>query len=398
MTSSRRIKIMVSAGEASGDAHAAHALEALSERGTNFDSFGMGASKLESIGCHITVDCRELAVIGIVDVLKNYPRFLLRLHKLKVAMKAQKPDLLLIVDYPNFNLKLAEYARQLNIPVLFYISPKVWAWRPGRVPHIGARISHIAVIFPFEVAIYEKAGIPVTYVGNPVVEDAKSDLTRQDACHLLGLDATRPVILLMPGSRKGELERHMAILIESTGQISVECPDCQYVLPVASTIDKEWFNHLLDTTRSAITLDNTSVSLPSISIIEGQSITAMRAADVALVASGTATLETGLMGTPMVVMYKISKINHAIMKRMIQIDDVSLVNIVAERRIVPELIQDDASPTEICRETIQLLKDDKRRERVLDDLAELKQRMGEPGASHRVAALIEDLLNADQLQ
>jgi len=367
MTSSRRINIMVSAGEASGDAHAAHALEALQSRGTGFDSFGMGASHLQAQGCDLVVDCRELAVIGFIDVVKNYPRFMIRLRKLKAAMKARHPDLLLIVDYPNFNLKLAEYARQLNIPVLFYISPKVWASRPGRVPKIGARITHMAVIFPFEVDIYEKAGIPVSYVGNPVVEDAHSSLTRDEACTAHDLDPSRPVILLMPGSRKGELERHMSLLV------------------AANTIDREWFNQLLETAGA------NRASAPPLQIIDGQSITAMRAADVALVASGTATLETGLMGTPMVVLYKVSPLNYAIIKRMINIDDVSLVNIVAQRRIVPELIQDDATAENITKEALMLLDDETHRNQMLDDLAELKLAMGEPGASERVAALIENL-------
>ncbi len=386
MTSSRRINIMVSAGEASGDAHAAHALEALQTRGTDFESFGMGASLLQTQGCDLIVDCRELAVIGFIDVVKNYPRFMIRLRKLKAAMKARRPDLLLIVDYPNFNLKLAEYARQLNIPVLFYISPKVWASRPGRVPKIGARISHMAVIFPFEVDIYEKAGIPVSYVGNPVVEDAHSPLTREEACNALDLDSSRPVILLMPGSRKGELERHMSLLMASTEKLANERPNCQFILPLANTIDREWFNQLLESA------DANLPSAPHLQIVDGQSITAMRAADVALVASGTATLETGLMGTPMVVLYKVSPLNYAIIKRMINIDDVSLVNIVAQRRIVPELIQDDATAENIAAEALLLLNDETRRSQMLHDLAELKLAMGEPGASERVAALIESLV------
>ena len=376
---------MVSAGEASGDAHAAHALEALQSRGTDFESFGMGASLLQTQGCDLIVDCRELAVIGFIDVVKNYPRFMIRLRKLKAAMKARRPDLLLIVDYPNFNLKLAEYARQLNIPVLFYISPKVWASRPGRVPKIGARISHMAVIFPFEVDIYEKAGIPVSYVGNPVVEDAHSTLTRDEACAALELDPSTPVILLMPGSRKGELERHMSLLVASTEKLAKERPNCQFILPLANTIDREWFNQLLETAGANL------ASAPPLQIIDGQSITAMRAADVALVASGTATLETGLMGTPMVVLYKVSPLNYAIIKRMINIDDVSLVNIVAQRRIVPELIQDDATAESITKEALMLLDDETRRSQMHDDLAELKLAMGEPGASERVAGLIENL-------
>ena len=179
----------------------------------------------------------------------------------------------------------------------------------------------MAVIFPFEVDIYEKAGIPVSYVGNPVVEDAHSTLTRDEACAALELDPSTPVILLMPGSRKGELERHMSLLVASTEKLAKERPNCQFILPLANTIDREWFNQLLETAGANL------ASAPPLQIIDGQSITAMRAADVALVASGTATLETGLMGTPMVVLYKVSPLNYAIIKRMIIIDAVSYTHL-----------------------------------------------------------------------
>jgi len=203
MQAKNTLSIMVSAGEASGDSHAAHALQALTSTGVAFTSFGMGAGALQAQGTELIADCRELAVIGIVDVLLNYHKFLRRLKLLRQTLQQRKPDLLLIVDYPDFNLKLAETARSLGIPVLFYISPKVWAWRAGRVKRIAKLVSHMAVIFPFEVDIYRRANVPVTYVGNPVVHDAVSQFSRDEACRHLAMDPSRPVVALLPGSRRG---------------------------------------------------------------------------------------------------------------------------------------------------------------------------------------------------
>ena len=370
---------MVSAGEASSDAHAAHALDALRHQGTPFDSFGMGAGELKDAGTELIVDCRDLAVIGIVDVLLNYHKFLKRLRLLRKAMKARKPDLLLLVDYPDFNLKLAETAKSLNIPVLFYVSPQVWAWRAGRVPRIGSLVSHMAVLFPFEVEIYQKHNIPVSYVGNPVVADAVSSMSKVEACDHFQLDSAYPVVSLLPGSRSGEIARNLQPMLASARLIAEQIPNCQFLLPVAPTLE-------LSTVQKAA--ENSPDNLHILSV---NSRDAMRAADVALVASGTATLETALIGTPMVVMYIVNKINYAIMKRLIKIPDISLVNIVAGKRIVPELVQDDATPDAMAEQVISLLNDEEQREAMQRELREVKLKMGDAGASERVANLILQL-------
>ena len=199
----------------------------------------MGAGALHSAGTELVVDCRDLAVIGIVDVLINYPAFRKRLKRLRQALAERKPDLLLIVDYPDFNLKLAETAKALSIPVLFYISPKVWAWRAGRVPRIGSLVSHMAVVFPFEVDIYQRAGIPVSYVGNPVVHDAVSAFSRNEACEQAGLDPKFPVVALLPGSRRSEIQRHLSAMIATTKLLEKTVPGVQFLLPVAPTLDSE---------------------------------------------------------------------------------------------------------------------------------------------------------------
>jgi len=380
MAAKTRLNVMVSAGEASSDSHASHALQALAETGVEVTSFGMGAGALQGSGTELIVDCRDLAVIGIVDVLYNYPKFLKRLKLLRQTLEQRNPDLLLLVDYPDFNLKLAETAKSQGIPVLFYVSPQVWAWRAGRVPRIGSLVSHMAVLFPFEVDIYEKANIPVTYVGNPVVHDAVSQYSRAQASAHLGLDPDRKLIALLPGSRKSEIQRHLPVMISTIKLINEKLPDMQFILPVAPTLDMSFIRQTLGSDVPA-----------SLRLSESDSRDVMRAADVAFVASGTATLETALIGTPMIVMYIVNRINYAIMKRLIRIPDISLVNIVAQKRVVPEYLQHQAIPSVMADDLISLLEDDVRRELMLGDLAAVKDKMGDGGASVRVAELIRQL-------
>ena len=378
---SEPFRIMVSAGEASGDAHAAHALEALAARGIAFESFGMGAGALAAGGTDLLVDCRDLAVIGIVDVLANYPKFRRRLRTLRAALRERRPDLLLIVDYPDFNLRLAETARECGVPVLFYISPQVWAWRAGRVRRIGELVTHMAVLFPFEVEVYERAGVPVTHVGHPLVDDARSSLTPEAARERFGLASEGPLVTLLPGSREGEIARHLPLMIESARRLHAARPDCRFLLPLAPTLAPEPVEARL-----------ADAALP-VTLARGGAYDAMRAADAVLSSSGTATLETALIGTPLVVIYVVSPLNHAILSRLIRIPDIALVNIVAGRRVVPEYVQHAAEPATLAVELRSLLEDEGRAARMREDLAEVARRMGEGGASGRVAALIERLLD-----
>jgi len=380
---------MVSAGEASGDIHAAHALQALRKRGVEFDCFGMGADRLKDAGMELTLDCRELAVIGIVDVLINYPRFMRRLAKLRRTLTERRPDLLIIVDYPDFNLKLAETARQLGIPVLFYISPQIWAWRKKRIHRIGSLVSHMAVLFPFEVDVYEQEQIPVTYVGHPLVDDAKSEFTAIQARAHLQLQSDAKLVALLPGSRSGELKRNLPVMLDTAANLLERHPDVQFVLPVAPTLEINAVKQMLE--DAAL----------NVAVIEAQSYHTMRAADVALTASGTATLETAMLGTPMVIMYVINAVNYSIMKRLIQIDNIGLVNIVAGKRICQEFVQDECDPKAMATELEKCLFDNNYKQTMLDALSGVRQKMGSGGASQRVAELIESMLpnenNEDQL-
>lgn len=380
-----RFSIMVSAGEASGDQHAANALRALRDQGVDFDAFGMGAGELEKVGATIHVDCRELAVIGLVEVLKNLPELYRRLFQLVRLIKRKKPHLVMLVDYPEFNLKLAWWVRKLNIPILFYISPQVWAWRSHRVHKIGQRIDHMAVIFPFEVPFYEQANIPVTYVGHPLIDSAKCDWTQQQARQELALsDINTPIVALIPGSRNSELQRNLPVMLQSAHLILATQPNVQFVLPCAPSLDRAEIEAVIEQNAVA------DSPLP-LSLVNGQICPVLRTADASITASGTATLETALMGTPMAVVYRVNELTFAIMSRLIQIDNISLVNIVAGRRIVQEFIQREATADKIAAETLRLLNDDPYRVQMRDDLAEVKQKMGDGGASHQVARLLREL-------
>ncbi len=371
--------LMVSAGEASSDMHAAHALNALKNQGLDFDSFGMGADKLEAAGMELTLDCRELAVIGIVDVLINYPHFLKRLKLLRETMRQRKPDLLIIVDYPDFNLKLAETAQQLDIPVLFYISPQIWAWRKKRIHRIGKLVDHMAVLFPFEVDVYEQANIPVRYVGHPLVDDAKSPFDKAQARAHLKLNAD-VLVSLQPGSRNGELSRNLPLMLQSAIRLQQKHPTIEFVIPVAPTLDRKQVELIVNQANI------------NVALIDGQSYNVMRAADAVLTASGTATLETAMLGTPMAIMYMVNAINYALMKRLIQIDDIGLVNIVAGRRICEEFVQTDANPQAMADELERLLFDKDYRHEMQRDLREVQEKMGTGGASDKVAKLMREML------
>ena len=377
---SARPLIMVSAGEASGDQHAAHALKELKKRGVEFDAFGMGAGDLLEVGVDIQVDCRELAVIGLVEVLKNLPALYKRLFFLVEQIKRRKPDLIVLVDYPEFNLKLAWWVRKLNIPILFYISPQVWAWRTNRVHKIGKRIDHMAVIFPFEVPFYTNANIPVTYVGHPLIDSAHCEWDKPTARQKLSLNLTNPLVALVPGSRNGELHRNLPVMLGAASELLKTLPTTEFVLPCAPTLEKSDIEALV--TESGL----------NITMIDGQICPVLRAADAAITASGTATLETALMGTPMAIMYRVNELTYKIMSRMIQIDDIGLVNIVATRRVVQEFIQHDATPEAIAEEMNKILTNEPYRAKMRENLEEVKNAMGDGGASGKVAGLIQQML------
>ena len=378
-------RVMISAGEASGDHHAARFVRALRERGTEPALLGMGGPRLAAEGMELVVDCRDLAIIGIVEVLIHWRRIMRELERLRSRLRAAPPDLLILVDYPEFNLKLAQTARECGVPVLFYVSPQVWAWRPHRVRRIGRLVDMMAVLFPFEVDFYERAGVPVRYVGHPLVDEIHPETAPSAMRAELGLHDDRPALGLLPGSRHGEIERLLPLLLDAAGRLQRERGPVDLVLPLAATLDAE-------PVRARIEASGLDVHL----VTGGRAYDVIQVCDAVVTASGTATLEVALMGVPMAVVYRVNWLTWQIMRRLMTVEDIALVNIVAGRRVVQEFVQRDARPAAVAREAARLLDDEAYRERMRAELAGVRERMGDGDGPRRMAALIEEMLAGAQ--
>ena len=374
-------RLLIVAGEPSGDMHAAHIVTALRGLRPDIRIDAMGGEALRDAGANIVVDNHDLAVVGLVEVISHYPVIRRALKRLQRHLETSPPDLLVLVDYVEFNLKLARHAKQLGIPVLFYVSPQVWAWRPGRVKKIGASIDMMAVIFPFETRFYREHGIPVRYVGNPLVGKVRASQPADAVAEALGLDRSRPVIGLQPGSRRSELARLLQLFLDTAQRIRASLPEAQFVLPVAPGLDRA--------TIAAQIPDDLPVAVSD----AFGAYDVMQLCDAIVTASGTATLETALMDVPMVIAYRVSPLSYQIFRRMIRIPDIGLVNIVAERRIVDEFIQHDATAENIAAATLRLLRDAEARERLRQGYEAVRHKLGELEGSTEMAHLIDEMLD-----
>ncbi len=259
-------------------------------------------------------------------------------------MDRERPDLVILIDFPDFNLRLAKHAHQRDIPVLYYISPQVWAWRSGRVKQIARWVKKMIVFFTFEVPIYEQAGVDVDWVGHPLIDIARPTLSREEAFRRFGLDLHRQTIGLLPGSRASEIERLLPTLLDAARILHQEIPTLQFLIPLASSVPKAMVSPFLEETFP-------------VTLIEGQTYDVMNISDLLITASGSATLEGAILGIPMVIIYKVSRLSYWIGRALIHVDHIGLVNLVAGERIVPELIQKDANPQRIAEEALRILKD-----------------------------------------
>ena len=374
-------QIVIVAGEASGDLHASHLINELQILDPSVSFSGMGGIKMKDAGANIFIDATELAVVGIVEVLAKYGVIKKALNILKKHLKDNPPDLLILIDYQEFNQKLAAYAKSIGIKVLFYIGPQVWAWRPKRVFKMAKIVDQMAVIFPFEVPLYETADVAVEFTGHPLVDEVIRDKTNEQARELLQL-SDQTTVGLFPGSRTGEIEKVLPIMLAAAKILKHEKPDLQFALPIASTLSTETF----------APYQNEIDSL-NIQLISNNSYDVMQACDAIMTASGTATLEIGLMETPMVIVYKISAISYAILKRLVKIKHIGLVNILSDKEVVRELIQEDAKPGDVAKEILKILEDNNYATNMREHLAKLREKLGESGGSKNVARLALKLLN-----
>jgi len=373
---------MISAGEASGDMHAANVVNAIHKIDSNIQFEGMGASHLREAGVNLLVDCTDIAVMGIVEVLLKYRSIMKALNTLKAALENNPPDLLILVDYQEFNNKLAEHAKSLGIKVLFYIGPQVWAWRQHRVHQIGKRVDMMAVILPFEEKFYKNANVPVRFVGNPLADEARPNKDKHSCMLEYGLNDDKSVIGLLPGSRRSEIKRILPIQLAAADLLHKEKPDLQFILPIASTLSPDAFTDELN-----------KYSHLNVVLTNDLSYNVMQCCDAIIAASGTATLEIALLGVPNCITYKIAHLSYAILKRMIKIEHVGLVNIVAEKGIVKEFLQYQAKPELIAQEINQILDNSEYRENMINELHAVRDKLGKTGGVNNMAELVLEMLD-----
>lgn len=371
---------MIVAGEASGDIYGADLVREAHLIDPRLHFFGIGGARMREAGVEILVDSAKMAVMGLVEVLRHLGVISASFRKLKNILHSEPPDLLILIDYPGFNLRLARAAHNAGVKVLYYISPKVWAWKSGRIKSIAATVNRMAVIFPFEVPLYEKAGVAVTFVGHPLLDLVKAGMDRDAAATSFGLDLSRRTVGLFPGSRKSELERILPTILASAGLLQRRFPDLQFVLPLASTLlDSDIQPHL---EAAGITVTTTRERIHDL----------IRACDAVIAVSGTVTLEIALVGTPMVIIYKLSPVTYQVAKRLVKVRHIGLCNIVAGKTVVRELIQDEANPEGIAAEIAHILSDPSYAGQIRGELATIAAMLGSDGASKNVARLTLELM------
>ncbi|MCX5824869.1 MAG: lipid-A-disaccharide synthase [Deltaproteobacteria bacterium] len=360
-------RVMIVAGEASGDLHGGNLVRAMHQIDPDLFFYGVGGKKMQTAGVELLADAADMAVVGLTEVVFKLGMILQVMHRLKSSLAKTPPDLVILIDYPDFNLPLARAARRRGIKVLYYISPQVWAWRKDRIDIIRNAVDRMAVILPFEEEFYRKAGVDVTFVGHPLLDEVRRKYPRIVALKRFGLRDEAITVAILPGSRKSEVARLLPEMLRACRILTEKISPIQFVLPLAGTLAPDFVRDILR-------------QFPvRVNVIPDEIYDVIAVSDAAIVASGTATLETALLETPMVVVYKVSGVSHAVGRRFIRVDHISLVNLIAGRTVVPELIQDDANPERIAAEVRELItRRGKAREMKLA-LAEIRGKLGTPG-------------------
>jgi lipid-A-disaccharide synthase len=380
---SSKKSVMIVAGEASGDMYGAQLVYAMRDLDPHTTFYGIGGPKMELAGVRVLHDASLLSVVGFAEILPRI-RYIFRvLKELKQLLKRSPPDLLVLIDYPGFNLNLAKRAHALDIPVLYYIPPQLWAWRERRVKKIAQRVNRVAVILPFEGEFYQKRGLEVDYVGHPLL-DLPPGRSNEEIRQALSISPELdPILALLPGSRAEEINRLMPAMVDAAEIISRSYPGLCCVLPLASTVSEDLVNsYLKDTTIDIRVAGFDSKELLSI-------------ADLAFIASGTATLEAAITETPMVITYKVSPFSYILGRYLAKVSFIGLVNLVAGRAIAPELIQGNATASRLAEEGLTLLEDERARGKMIRDLQLVKERLGRGGASREAASIAKDMMDLE---
>ena len=379
-------KILMVAGEVSGDIHGAHLVEAIHRIDPKIQLLGMGGEGLERAGMKVLFHSQDLALVGITEVFLKLRIILRAFRILKQSLEQEKPDLVILIDFPDFNLRLAKSVYRKGIPILYYISPQIWAWRPKRVQLIAQWVKKMIVFFPFEVPLYEAAGVEVEWVGHPLLDIVKPTISKEEAFQRFGLDPQRRTIGLLPGSRIQEVERLFPSLLASAHLLCREVPDLQFIIPLAPGIPRTTLSSLLS-----------NISIP-VKVVEGWTYDAMNLSELLITASGTATLEGAILGKPMIIIYKVSLPSYWVGKAMVRVDHIGLANLVAGERIAPELIQKDVNPQRISEEALRILKDSGFQQKMVESMQKVRQRLGHPGAAQRAARIVVSMLQTGESQ
>jgi lipid-A-disaccharide synthase len=373
-------RLLVSCGEPSGDLYAADLVRHLRGRmASPPDVFGLGGDRLAAEGARLLAHVRDLAVVGLWEVVSHLPRFRGIFRDLLAEVDRERPDLAVLVDYPDFNLRVARALHRRRIPVVYYVSPQVWAWRPRRMSAIRDHVAHMIVIFPFEAKVYEEAGVPVTFVGHPLVDIVAPERDRNGFLAGNGLDPARPVLALLPGSRRKEIAHNLPPLAGAVRLLAQRRPDLQFLAAVAPSIDPR-------TLRAGLPAN--------VALVQDRTHAVLSAANAAVVASGTATVEAALLGTPMVVVYRLSALTYHLGRRFVKVPHVAMVNLIAQKAIVPELIQDAFTPERVADAVLPLL--GPAGDEMRQALAEVRRRLGASGASARAAEVVISILTGQK--
>jgi len=375
------LSLMIVAGERSGDMLGSELARALRERLEDLQLFGCGGDAMRQAGVDTVVDAHRLAMMGITEVMGGLPRAYRALQTLVGEAERRRPRLAVLIDFPDFNLRLAKRLKQRGFRVVYFVSPQVWAWRRGRLRQLKARIEKMLCIFDFEEDIYRQAGVPVAYVGHPLVDLVRPKLTREEFFARAGLESTRTTVALLPGSRQKEVAGILPIMLKAAGRISLN-RSAQFVVAAAPTVDAGWVEKtLLEPYAGRLT----------VRVATHATYDALRHCDVAIVASGTATLEAALLERPMVVVYRLSRLTYRIGRLLVKVPFYSMVNILAGKPLVPELIQSEFTPSGVAAQVEYLLDHPEAREEMAKGLRAVKKRLGPGGAVGRAAAAVVEL-------
>ena len=373
-------RVLIIAGEASGDLYGGNLVKAIRAVDPSIYFLGVGGSHMKGAGVRLLRHAGEMAVVGLPGA-KRLLTILEAFREVSVCLARWRPDLLILIDYPEFNLMLAGRAKRHGIPVMYYVSPQIWAWRPGRINTIRGRVDRMVVILPFEEKLYQEAGVKVSFVGHPLLDIIAQEKEGDSLGGWDGNEQSCRLIGLLPGSRSSEVSRLLPVMLDMATIVVEMLPEVRFLLPLAPTIGREQINNHLKGRNLPLT------------VVEGSTHKVIRACELMVAASGTVTLEAAILGTPLVVLYKVNPLTYWFGKRLVKVKHLALTNIIAGETVAPELIQHEVTPERVARESMMIFNDERRKEWIKGRLQDVRKQLGTPGASHKAAAIALDLMS-----